>query len=256
MGKKARQLKKDSKTGFDPKYIDENQIFDCYEKNIIQIMKFFKDTKDNFKRILILPKNEDLTKNKDFILITERIIDLNKNSVKDNDILTTTNSNDDSMSEPLLKESIKEDKLNDVPKPLEDENKNEEIKDLKNIINELNEIIEQQKNKINDLTNLQKSKDDKINSLQTAKANLENSLTSGYIKYKNKNKEIENLRSVIYKLNDEVRHKENENINLTNLQNQLNSLQEEYNDLYVKCKNYEEKYNEIMQKNGNNKIKN
>ena len=53
-----------------------------------------------------------------------------------------------------------------------------------------------------------------------------------------------------------MRHKENENINLTNLQNQLNSLQEEYNDLYVKCKNYEEKYNEIMQKNGNNKIKN
>ena len=135
MGKKARQLKKDSKTGFDPENIDENHIFDCYEKNIIQIMKFFKDTKDNFKRILILPKNEDLMQNKDFILITERIIDLNKNSIKDNDILTTTNSNDDSMSEPLLKESIKEDKLNDVPKPLVYENKNEEIEDLKNIIN-------------------------------------------------------------------------------------------------------------------------
>jgi len=140
-------------------------------------------------------------------LITERIIELNKNSIKDNDILTTTNSNDDTMSEPLLKESIKEDKLNDVPKPLVYENKNEEIEDLKNIINELNEIIEQQKNKINYLTNLQKSRDDEINSLQTANTNLQNSLNSGYIQYESKNKEIENLRGEIYKLNDVVRQK-------------------------------------------------
>ena len=259
MGKKARQLKKDSKTGFDPENIDENQIYDCYEKNIIQIMKFFKDTKDNFKRILILPKNEDLTENKDFILIKERIIDLNKNSIKDNDILTTTNSNDSSMTEPLLKESIKEDKLNDVPKPLEDENKNEEIEDLNNIINELNEIIEQQKNKINNLTAHQTSNDNKINSLQTANANLQNSLNSGYIQYENKNKEIENLRSKVYELNDVVCRQKNEINKLLNLQKnsniQINLLQEENVDLYVKCKNYEEKYNDIKQKNENNKKK-
>ena len=60
MGQKARQLKRNSKTGFDTEDLDESLIYDCYEKNILEIMNFFKDTKDNFKRILILPKHENL----------------------------------------------------------------------------------------------------------------------------------------------------------------------------------------------------
>ena len=61
-----------------------------------------------------------------------------------------------------------------------------------------------------------------------------------------------------------VRQKKNEIINFTNLQNtsknQINSLQEENAYLYVKCKNYEEKYKDNKQclqpKNENNKKKN
>ena len=39
MGKKARKLKKDSKVGFDTENnIDESQIYEHYEKNILEIM--------------------------------------------------------------------------------------------------------------------------------------------------------------------------------------------------------------------------
>lgn len=186
MGKKARQLKKDSKPGFDTENnIDESHIYECYEKNILEIMNFFKDTKDNFKRILILPKHENLNENKDFKAITEKLVQANEKAIKENnDIITTTNLLDYSITEPLLDNYSEEDTIIIVPKIMEDENKNKEIEKLSNRINELNKVVEQYKEDNKNLTNLNNNSHNQITDLQ-------GKLAFGYNKYEELKKDYD-----------------------------------------------------------------
>ena len=198
MGKKARQLKKDSKTGFDTEnYIDESQIYECYEKNILEIMNFFKDTKDNFKRILILPKHENLNENKDFKAITEKLVQVNEKAIKENnDIITTTNLIDDSITKPLLDKYSEEDTIIIVPKILEDENKNKEIEKLSNRINELNKVVEQYKKDNKNLTNLNNNSHNQITDLQ-------GKLAYGYNKYEELKKDFDSRLAYEHNLYEE-----------------------------------------------------
>ena len=196
MGQKARQLKRDSETGFDTENdLDESLIYDCYEKNILEIMNFFKDTRVNFKRILILPKHENLKENKDFKAILDKLIQFNEKAIKENnDIITTTNLVDDSISQPLLDNSLEKDTIIIVPKIIEDDNKNKEIEKLKNIINDLNNKLEQDQKYIRDLANLNLNRNNQINALQIFITDLQNRLNHGYNEYEAIKKDYDNLK--------------------------------------------------------------
>ena len=196
MGKKARKLKKDSKVGFDTEnYIDESQIYEYYEKNILEIMNYFKETKDNFKRILTLRKHEKLNENKDFKAITEKLIQINEKKIKENnDIITITDSVNDSITKPLLDNYSEEDIIIIVPKIIEDENKNKEIEKLSNRINELNKALEQYKGDIKNLKNLNFDKNNRIIELQNSNTYLQNRLNFGYQQYEKLKKDRDNIQ--------------------------------------------------------------
>ena len=126
--------------------------------------------------------------------MTEKFIQLNEKAIKENnDIITTTNSLDNSIRQPLLDNSLENDTIIIVPKIIEDDNKNKEIKKLTNRINELNNKLEQSQEYIRDLTNLNLNRNNQINALQTSNIDLQNRLIHGYNEYEALKKDYDNL---------------------------------------------------------------
>lgn len=158
LGKKARKLIKDSEVGFDTDNdADENSIYECYEKNILEIIRFFKDTRDNFNNIL---QNEgNFNDNDDIKQIVNHLVEVNERAVNEyGDIITTTNITNDSVNETLLNNNINDNVLDNKQKSIPDEESkliikkdDEEKENLKNKINELEEKLSEEKksNEIN-----------------------------------------------------------------------------------------------------------
>ena len=214
LGKKAKKLIKDEKIGFSGD--DENMMYDRYEKNIKEIINFFKKTKDNFQRLLTLNDSgniEEINENNYHIKqIVKSLIKINNKAlIEDNDIVSINNENE-SITEPLIKnnnnENLSSDQQsiqtneNELILEIKNEDKDEEKENLKNIIERLEKEknywkIEYERNiiiKEGELKKIKKERDD----LQSQNENLKNSLFE--TKKENQNlKEMNNLGNQAYK---------------------------------------------------------
>ena len=214
LGKKAKKLIKDEKIGFSGD--DENMMYDRYEKNIKEIINFFKETKDNFERLLTLNDSgniEEINENNYHIKqIVKSLIKINNKAlIEDNDIVSINNENE-SITEPLIKnnnnENLSSDQQsiqtneNELILEIKNEDKDEEKENLKNIIERLEKEknywkIEYERNiiiKEGELKKIKKERDD----LQSQNENLKNSLFE--TKKENQNlKEMNDLGNQAYK---------------------------------------------------------
>jgi hypothetical protein len=190
LGKKGRKLIKDSGAvgnappadrvvGFNnDNDIDENNIYNCYEQNILQIRRFFNDTRDNFRRLLARGQSEEnLNDNDDIKQIVNKLVEVNERAInKNNDIIIKTENHD--IDKPLLNNGINDYDNNQKIIPDEEsqiklEKDDEEKENLKNKINELNdnllkekktnEIKEEELNKIQEKYNLYQNENSRLN---------------------------------------------------------------------------------------------
>lgn len=220
LGKKARKLIKDSEVGFDTDNdADENSIYECYEKNILEIIRFFKDTRDNFNNIL---QNEgNFNDNDDIKQIVNHLVEVNERAVNEyGDIITTTNITNDSVNETLLNNNINDNVLDNKQKSIPDEESkliiekdDEEKENLKNKINELEEKLSEEK-KSNEI-NIKKNEEDLIKTKKENNfyQNENNRLNEQISNLINENRRLKNQNESLRKdLELEKIFKENKNL--------------------------------------------